>query len=46
VVLVPRGYHTVGMPPGYEGYYLNVMAGPRREWRVADDPAHAWLRTW
>src|SRR3954469_21339542 len=28
VVLVPRGYHTVSAPPGYELYYLNVMAGP------------------
>jgi len=46
VVLVPRGYHAVAMPPGYAGYYLNVMAGPRREWRVVDDPAHAWLRAW
>jgi 5-deoxy-glucuronate isomerase len=46
IVLVPHGYHTVAMPPGYDGYYLNVMAGPLREWAVADDPRHAWLRTW
>ena len=45
-VLVPRGYHAVAMPPGYDGWYLNVMAGPRREWRFADDPAHTRLRTW
>ena len=44
VVLVPRGYHTVSAPPGYDLYYLNVMAGPHREWVVRDDPAHAWLR--
>jgi 5-deoxy-glucuronate isomerase len=43
VVLVPRGYHTVSAPPGYELYYLNVMAGPRREWRVQTDPEHEWL---
>jgi 5-deoxy-glucuronate isomerase len=43
VVLVPRGYHTVSAPPGYELYYLNVMAGPRREWRIMNDPDHAWL---
>ncbi len=30
MVLVPRGYHPVGMPAGYDGYYLNVMAGPSR----------------
>lgn len=41
-VLVPRGYHTVSAPPGYDLYYLNVMAGPRREWRVANDPDHVW----
>jgi 5-deoxy-glucuronate isomerase len=42
VVLVPRGYHTVSAPPGYELYYLNVMAGPARAWAVANDPAHEW----
>ena len=41
-VLVPRGYHTVSAPPGYDVYYLNVMAGPRREWIFANDPDHAW----
>ena len=43
VVLVPRGYHTVSAPPGYELYYLNVMAGPSREWRMQNDPEHEWL---
>ena len=28
VVMVPRGYHPVVVPHGYESYYLNVMAGP------------------
>jgi 5-deoxy-glucuronate isomerase len=49
VVLVPHGYHGPSMaPPGYDMYYLNVMAGPReRAWRFTDDPAHAWVRdTW
>jgi 5-deoxy-glucuronate isomerase len=47
-VLVPHGYHGPSMaPPGYDMYYLNVMAGPVREWRFRDDPAHAWIRdTW
>ena len=39
-VLVPRGYHTVSAPPGYDLYYLNVMAGPRRAWAVTNDPDH------
>lgn len=45
LVLVPRGFHTVSAPPGYEVYYLNVMAGPRREWKVTFDPDHERLRT-
>jgi 5-deoxy-glucuronate isomerase len=43
VVLVPRGYHPVGAPHGYQLYYLNVMAGPRRIWRFHNDPAHEWM---
>jgi 5-deoxy-glucuronate isomerase len=43
VVLVPRGYHPVGAPHGYDLYYLNVMAGPRRQWIFRNDPAHAWI---
>lgn len=41
-VLVPRGYHTVSAPPGYDLYYLNVMAGPIRAWAIANDPDHEW----
>jgi 5-deoxy-glucuronate isomerase len=41
-VLVPRGYHTVSAPPGYDLYYLNVMAGPTRSWIFANDPDHEW----
>ncbi len=41
-VLVPSGYHTVSAPPGYDLYYLNVMAGPTRQWAVANDPDHEW----
>ncbi len=43
VVMVPRGYHPVGAPHGYDLYYLNVMAGPRRQWAFRNDPAHAWI---
>jgi len=33
--------------PGYDMYYLNVMAGPGREraWRITDHPDQTWLRT-
>ena len=46
VVLIPYGWHGPSMAaPGYDLYYLNVMAGPgAREWLVRDDPAHGWVR--
>jgi 5-deoxy-glucuronate isomerase len=34
VVLVPRGYHPVASDARADLYYLNVMAGPVRAWRV------------
>ncbi len=43
VVLVPRGYHPVGAPHGFDLYYLNVMAGPRRAWRFRFDADQQWL---
>jgi 5-deoxy-glucuronate isomerase len=43
VVMVPRGYHPVVVPYGYESYYLNVMAGPKRTWHFKNDPAHEWI---
>jgi 5-deoxy-glucuronate isomerase len=42
VVLVPRGFHPVAASPGYDLYYLNVMAGPLRRWLVTVDPDHIW----
>jgi len=49
-VLIPHGWHGPSMAvPGYDLYYLNVMAGPspERAWLICDDPAHAWIRgTW
>ena len=44
LVLVPRGYHTVSAAPGYDTYYLNVMAGPLREWKITFDPDHERMR--
>jgi 5-deoxy-glucuronate isomerase len=43
VVMVPRGYHPVVAPHGYNSYYLNVMAGPKRVWHFRNDPAHEWM---
>ncbi|MBG6237701.1 5-deoxy-glucuronate isomerase [Mycetocola sp. CAN_C7] len=48
--LVPHGWHgPCAAAPGYDLYYLNVMAGPdpERVWSISDDPAHGWVRdTW
>jgi 5-deoxy-glucuronate isomerase len=47
IALVPFGYHgPAAAAPGYDLYYLNVMAGPdpERVWNISDDPAHAWVR--
>ncbi|HVX80104.1 MAG TPA: 5-deoxy-glucuronate isomerase [Devosiaceae bacterium] len=43
VVLVPKGYHPVATVHGYDSYYLNVMAGPRRAWKFYNAPEHEWL---
>ena len=46
----PAAWHGPAMAaPGYDMYYLNVMAGPgpERAWKVSFDPVHAWVRdTW
>jgi 5-deoxy-glucuronate isomerase len=42
-VLVHKGYHPVSAPPGYDVYYLNVMAGPNRIWKFNNDTDHAWI---
>ena len=43
VVLVPKGYHPVGAPVGFDLYYLNTMAGPVRQWHFTLAPEHAFL---
>lgn len=43
VTLVPKGHHPCAAPYGYDLYYLNVMAGPRRAWRFQNDPDHDWI---
>ena len=51
VVLVPYGWHGPCVAaPGFDMYYLNVMAGPgsadggERAWLISDHPAHAFVR--
>ena len=43
LVMVPRGYHPVVAPHGYDLYYLKVMAGPQRLWVFKNDPQHEWM---
>lgn len=43
VVMVPQGYHPVAAIHGYDLYYLNVMAGPRRTWKFHNAREHEWL---
>ena len=49
-VLVPYGWHgPATAAPGFDMYYLNVMAGPGQEraWKISDHPEQAWVRsTW
>lgn len=47
VVIMPYGYHGPSIAaPGYDLYYLNVMAGPAEDstWLMTDDPEYTWLR--
>ncbi|MFU1797877.1 5-deoxy-glucuronate isomerase [Paenibacillus azoreducens] len=43
IVIVPKGYHPVGVPDGYESYYLNIMAGPTKVWKFNNDKDHEWI---
>jgi 5-deoxy-glucuronate isomerase len=43
VVLVPKGYHPCATAHGYDLYYLNVMAGPKRVWKFNTEECHRWL---
>jgi 5-deoxy-glucuronate isomerase len=49
-ILVPYGWHGPCVAaPGFDMYYLNVMAGPgaERVWKISDHPEQAWVRsTW
>lgn len=47
IVIMPYGYHGPSVAaPGYDLFYLNVMAGPSEDsvWLMTDDPHHTWVR--
>ena len=45
VVQVPKGYHPVATIAGYDNYYLNVMAGPVRQWKFTWEKDHFWVNS-
>lgn len=44
VVAIPKGYHPVSAAPGYQVYYLWILAGEKRILKPKDDPNHKWIR--
>lgn len=47
LVLSPQGYHPVVAAPGYNCYYLNMLAGSAQSLAATDDPEYAWVKeTW
>jgi len=47
LVLSPQGYHPVVAAPGYNCYYLNMLAGSAQSLAATDDPNYAWVKeTW
>ncbi|MCQ2428432.1 MAG: 5-deoxy-glucuronate isomerase [Clostridia bacterium] len=42
-VEIPRGYHPFHSAPGYDSYYLWIMAGKDRGFYMTTDPNHLWL---
>jgi 5-deoxy-glucuronate isomerase len=44
-IAIKEGYHPVAAAPGYQIYYLWVMAGKSgRKLTPCDDPKHAWVK--
>jgi len=42
-VAIPRGYHPVAAAPGYQLYYLWILAGETRRLHPREDPDHKWI---
>lgn len=43
MVMMPRGYHPFCCAPGYNNYYLWIMAGENRGFYMTTEEAHRWL---
>ena len=44
LVEFPRGYHAAVTVPGYETYFLWLMAGDYQGFNRSNDPAHDWIK--
>ena len=42
-VEIPRGYHPFCAAPGYQNYYLWIMAGENRGFFMTTEDGHKWL---
>ncbi len=42
-VEIPRGYHPFHAAPGYDNYYLWIMAGKDRGFYMTTEECHKWL---
>jgi len=43
VIVIPRGYHPVVAGPGYQLYYLWILAGTERQTAWREDQNHNWI---
>lgn len=43
LVEFPRGYHTTVATPGYQTYFLWLMAGEAQGFNRTNDPEHDWI---
>jgi len=43
LVEFPYGYHTTVSTPGYQSYFLWLMAGDYQGFNRSSDPEHAWI---
>ena len=44
LVEFPYGYHTTVTTPGYQSYFLWLMAGDYQGFNRSNDPAHDWIK--
>jgi 5-deoxy-glucuronate isomerase len=43
LVMIPKGYHPFCCAPGYNNYYLWIMAGQNRGFYMTTEEEHQWL---